>query len=156
MARKIEIDGFDRAILKLLQRDNMIALRAIGEVVNLSTAAVQRRVKRMTEAGVITHNMAVVDPVKLGLPITILVNVEVENERLEALDSMMKEYESCPEVQQCFYVTGDVTFVLVVVVPSMDAYRSLTHRLFHDNANVRRFRTYVTLDKVKSGLTIPL
>ena len=65
-----DLDSFDFAILEILQRDNSIPLRTLGEAVNLSAAAVQRRIKRMRETGVIVGNIAVVDPARLGsLPV---------------------------------------------------------------------------------------
>ena len=67
------LDSFDRAILDILQRDNTTPQRAIGEAVNLSAPAVQRRIRRMEEEGVIQANVAVVDPHKVGRPLTIIV-----------------------------------------------------------------------------------
>jgi len=75
------LDNFDRAILDLIQRDNTMPLRVVAEQVNLSTAAVQRRIKRMEEGGVITGNVAVVDPTAVGRPITIIVEVMAERTR---------------------------------------------------------------------------
>jgi hypothetical protein len=73
----ITLDSFDLAILNILQRDNMTPQRVIGEAVSLSAPAVQRRIRRMEEAGVIQANVAVVDPTQVGQAITIFVEVEV-------------------------------------------------------------------------------
>jgi DNA-binding Lrp family transcriptional regulator len=59
-------------------------------------------------------------------------------------------------VQQCYYVTGEADFVLVIVIPTMAAYEALTRRLFFGNTNVKRFRTFVAMDRVKVGLSVPL
>ena len=66
----ITLDAFDLAILTILQRDNTTPQRVIGEAVNLSAPAVQRRIKRMEESGVIQANVAIVDPARVGQPIT--------------------------------------------------------------------------------------
>ncbi|WP_025658564.1 Lrp/AsnC family transcriptional regulator [Rhizobium sp. IBUN] len=156
LAQKIILDDFDRKILALLQRDNLTPQRMIGEAVNLSAPAVQRRIKKMTEARVIKANVAIVDPAALGHPITIFVEVEVISETAEQIESAKREFAATPEIQQCYYVTGEADFVLVVVVPSMKAYESLTRRLFFGNNNVKRFRTFVAMDRIKSGLEVPV
>ena len=152
----ITLDGFDLAILNILQRDNSTPQRVIGEAVNLSAPAVQRRIRRMEEAGVIQANVSIIDPAQVGQPITIFVEVEVISETAELIDAAKREFAATPEVQQCYYVTGEVDFVLVVVVPTMTAYEALTRRLFFGNNNVKRFRTFVAMDRVKAGLAVPL
>lgn len=150
------LDAFDHAILRILQKDNTTPQRTIGEAVNLSAPAVQRRVRRLAAAGVIRANTAVVEPAAVGHPITIFVEVEVESERAELIDAAKHEFAAVPEVQQCYYVTGAADFVLVIVVPTMSAYEALTRRLFFANHNVRRFRTFVAMDRVKVGLEVPI
>ena len=151
----LTLDSFDLAILNILQRDNTTPQRAIGEAVHLSAPAVQRRIRRMEEAGIIRANVAVVDPTKVGQSITIFVEVEVISETAELIDAK-REFASAPEVQQCYYVTSEADFVLVVVVPTMTAYEALTRRLFFGNNNVKRFRTFIAMDRVKVGLAVPL
>ena len=153
---QLPLDDFDRAVLKHLQRDNTTALRVIGEQVNLSTAAVQRRIKRMEETGVICANTAVVDPVSIGQSITLLVEVEMESERTEMCDAAKSAFSQAPEVQQCYYVTGECDFILVVTVATMADYESMTRRLFFSNNNVKRFRTFVAMDRVKVSLSVPI
>jgi len=151
-----ELDAFDRAILAILQKDNATPQRAIGERVNLSAPAVQRRIKRMEETGVIRANVALVDPAKVGHPITIFVEVEVESERAELIDAAKRGFAQVSEVQQCYYVTGEADFILVVTVATMADYEALTRRLFFENNNVKRFRTFVAMDRVKVGLEVPV
>ncbi|MGV3553588.1 Lrp/AsnC family transcriptional regulator [Rhizobium sp.] len=152
----VALDVFDRKILAILQQDNMTPQRAIGEAVNLSAPAVQRRIKRLTEAGVISANVAVVDPDAVGQSITIFVDVEVFSETSEQIESAKREFAATPEIQQCYYVTGEADFILVVVVPAMADYEALTRRLFFGNNNVKRFRTFVAMDRVKVGLGVPV
>ncbi|WP_425468630.1 Lrp/AsnC family transcriptional regulator [Pigmentiphaga aceris] len=150
------LDRFDLAILDILQRDNTTWQRAIGEAVNLSAPAVQRRIKRMEESGVIRANVALVDPNLLGQSITVLVEVEIISETADLIDAAKREFAATPEVQQCYYITGQADFMLVVIVPSMAAYEALTKRLFFQNNNVRKFRSSIAMDRVKVGMTIPL
>lgn len=150
-----DLDSFDLAILEILQRDNTTPQRTIGEAVNLSAAAVQRRIKRMQQSGVIQANVAVVDPARLGRPITLLVEVAVESERADLIERLKKSLAAAPEVQQCYYVTGETDFVVVITVATMSEYEALAHRLFFKNQNVRRFQTLVVMGRVKVGLEVP-
>ncbi len=156
MERMTELDAFDRAILAILQRDNATPQRAIGEAVNLSAPAVQRRIKRLEAAGVITANVAVLDPAALGRPITIFVEVELVSETADLIDAAKTQFIAAPEVQQCYYVTGEADFLLIILVPGMTEYEALTRRLFFANNNVKKFRTFVAMDRVKVSLAVPL
>ncbi|MFC7398489.1 Lrp/AsnC family transcriptional regulator [Chelatococcus sp. GCM10030263] len=151
-----ELDNYDIAILKILQVDNTVPQRVIGEKVHLSAAAVQRRIRRMEDDGVIIGHVALVDPVRVGRPITIVVEVDMESEQAVLLDAAKKSFLADPDVQQCYYVAGDADFVLIVTVASMDDYQALTRRLFFNNANVKRFRTLVVMDKIKAALSVPV
>lgn len=150
------LDGFDRKILAILQNDNSTPQRAIGDAIGLSAPAVQRRIKRMAEDGVIRANVAVVDPAAVGQPITIFVEVEVISETAHQIEQAKAEFAASPEIQQCYYVTGEADFILVIVVPTMADYEALTRRLFFGNNNVKRFRTFVAMDRVKVGLSVPV
>ncbi|MEO5760151.1 MAG: Lrp/AsnC family transcriptional regulator [Mesorhizobium sp.] len=150
------LDSFDLAILSVLQKDNTTPQRLIGEAVNLSAPAVQRRIKRMEQTGVIAANVAVIEPAAVGQPITIFVEVELESERAELIDAAKRQFSAAPEVQQCYYVTGEADFILIITVADMSEYEALTRRLFFDSNNVRKFRTFVAMDRVKVGLTVPL
>jgi DNA-binding Lrp family transcriptional regulator len=155
-ARRSALDEFDRQILAILQKDNLTPQRKIGEAVNPSAPAVQRRIKRMTETGVIQANVAIVDPGALGHPITIFIEVEVISETAEQIEDAKREFAAIPEIQLCYYVTGEADFVMMVTVPSMAAYEALTKRLFFGNNNVKRFRSFVAMDRIKSGLEVPI
>ena len=151
-----DIDDFDRAILRILQVDARTPQREIGKAVNLSAPAVQRRIKRMEEQGVIAATVAQVAPEAVGLPVTIVVEVELESETLQDIDEMKHRFRSAPEVQQSYYVTGDADFVLVLVVENMTAYEDFTRRHFFQHGNVKKFRTFVSMDTVKRGTLVKL
>lgn len=110
----------------------------------------------MEADGVISGNVAVVAPDKVGLPLTIFVQVELVSETAGEIDLMKRRFRDAPEVQQCFYVTGAADFMLVVVVASMAAYEDFTRRMLFHGGNVRKFHTFVSMDRVKSGLALNL
>lgn len=151
------LDRFDRAILRIVQRDARTPQRAIAEAVNLSAAAVQRRIAAMEASGVIRGNVALVDPKAIPLTITAIVEVYLQDERAETVQNAKARFQSEPEVQQCYYVTGGTSFILIVVTTDMAAYQALTQRLFEENDSVNRFRSLIALDRVKTDapLIIP-
>lgn len=148
------LDAFDRAILRIVQRNNKTPQRAIAEAVNLSAAAVQRRIAAMEEAGVIAANVAVVDPEAVQLAITAIVEVYLRDERAATVDAAKALFRETPEVQQCYYVTGGTSFVLIVITPDMRAYEALTRRLFEQNDFIDRYRTLIALSRVKTGTSV--
>ncbi|MEN5231091.1 Lrp/AsnC family transcriptional regulator [Brevundimonas naejangsanensis] len=148
------IDEFDRAILRILQQDNRTTQRTIGQAVNLSAAAVQRRIAAMETTGVIQANVALVDHDALSLAITAIVEVLLRDERADTVDQAKALFSDTPEVQQCYYVTGGVSFMLIIIAPDMRVYEGLTRRLFAENDLVASYRTLVALDRVKAGMSV--
>jgi DNA-binding Lrp family transcriptional regulator len=151
------LDSFDRAILRIVQRDNKMSQRDIAEAVNLSTAAVQRRIAAMEKAGVIMRNVAIVDTRAVQMTITAVVEVMLIDERMPTVDRAKALFEAAAEVQQCYYVTGGISFMLVIVAPDMVAYEGITRRLFAQNEGVASYRSFIALDRVKarSDIVIP-
>jgi DNA-binding Lrp family transcriptional regulator len=149
-------DRFDRQLLNLVQEDSAQTAEQLAEQVNLSPSAIQRRLKRLRDDGVIERHCAVLDPKKIGRPTFFIVSLQVERERPELLAQLRRWLSHEEHVQQAFYVTGEADFVLVVTVPDTEAYDDLMGRLVSENANVKRFTTNVALGVVKRGLTIPI
>lgn len=150
------IDSFDRKILAILQRNNLTPQREISQQINLSPAAVHRRIRRLHDEGVITANVSLVNPALVGRPLTIIAEVSVESEREADLDALKQSFTGSSEVQQCYYVTGESDFVLVISAVDMEDYERFTRRVFFANANVKRFRTLVAMKVDKAGLAIPV
>ena len=156
MTEQVELDSFDRKILRILQSNNLTSQREIGVAVNLSAAAVHRRIRRLHADGVVTANCAVVSPAKVGRPISVIIELEVKSERPGDLEMVKQSLAEAPEIQQCYYVTGDVDFILVISVVDMTEYEELTKRLFFANSNIKKFRTYVAMERVKMSLELPI
>lgn len=149
------IDSFDKRILQIIQENSLTSQREIGEIVGLSAAAVHRRIKRMKEAGIVDREVAIVNRDKVGANVTILVELFLESEKIEEIDAIKTKFNTVPEIQPCFYITGESDFFLILVVPSMAYYESLTRELFFENKNIKKFRTTVVMDVAKSSLKIP-
>ena len=150
------LDTSDRKLLAEVQRNARISQGELGDRVNLSAAAVNRRLKRMADEGVIQKYTAIVAPGALGYALTIVAMVEAESEQIDLLDAMRRAFEECPQIQQCYYVAGEWDFVLIVTVRDMEQYNALTRQLFFANNNVKRFKTLVAMSRVKVGLEVPV
>jgi len=150
-----QLDHFDRRLLAQLQRDADLTNHELAELVGLSPSAVQRRLARLKAAGVIQSVVAVVDPAMVDSSMTFIVGLEVERERPELLARLREWLSHEDAVQQSFYVTGSVDYIVVVTARDVTAYDALMARLIADNGNVRRFTTNVALKVQKRGLFIP-
>jgi Lrp/AsnC family transcriptional regulator, leucine-responsive regulatory protein len=150
-----ELDELDRKILALVQRDARQPAEAVGAAIGLSASAVQRRVARLREDAVITAEVAIVDPRRVGRSLTMIVDIEVERERPELLAVLKRWIADEPAIQEAWYVTGDGDFVLIVSARDVEDYDALMQKFVSENANVKRFRTRVALGTLKRGCTVP-
>ena len=151
-----DIDEFDRKILQIVQVNNRTTSEQIAEQVGLSPAAVQRRLKRLREQKIITADVSIIDRKAVGLDLTLIVQVSLNNERIDLLDDFKRKMLNHPNVQQCFYVTGSADFVLMVSAQSMEGYNEFTRSMFFGNANIKGFETSVVMDQVKNSLQVSL
>jgi Lrp/AsnC family transcriptional regulator, leucine-responsive regulatory protein len=152
----MKLDTFDCRLLNVVQEDSDRTAQQIAQSVPLSVSAVQRRLRRLREIGVIQRHCAVVDPRMIGQPEFFVVGLQVESESPELLTALRDWLIQEPQVQQAFYVTGESDFVLIVTAPNTANYDALMARMIDENPNVRRFTTNVAMNLVKRGLTIPI
>jgi DNA-binding Lrp family transcriptional regulator len=152
------MDRIDRRILALYQMDTRRIAESIGAEVGLSAAAVQRRLKRLRTSGIIRSEIAVLDPRAVGVSVVciVLLTMASRPRPVTHLDRFREEMRRLPEVQQCYQVTGTSDFVVVVTAESLENFGAFVHRHFEANENVARFESFVVIDKVKLGLSLPL
>ena len=150
------LDAFDLKILAHYQHDTQVPAAQIGTQVGLSAAAVQRRLKRLRETGVIEAETARVSPKAVGLPVTCIVAVDLQDESTREMARFKRRMVARPEVQQCYYVTGQADFMLVVIAASLEAYEAFTREALLDDANVKSFTTHVAMERVKVGISLPI
>lgn len=149
MKSMIDLDAVDRRILDRLQRDNLATNQDLAEAVGISPPACLRRVRRLRQAGVIQADVSVLDPRYAGRHMTALLEVTMERDRIDMIDNFKRAALAEPDVLQCYFVTGDPDFVLVVQVPDVAAYEAFTRRFLYSNPDVAKFRTMVVLGRVK-------
>lgn len=153
---QFELSAVDRSILRIMQQDSSSRLEDIAQEAGASVATIQRRLRHLRQSGVIEGEMAVVNPKAIGQAMTFLILVELERERIDILDTFRRKVAAEPQIQQCYYITGEADFALMALAADMDEYQLLIQRLFFDDKNVKRFRTSVVMDRTKVSLNVPV
>lgn len=148
MTEVANLDVFDHALLREVQADNQLPARLLAERVGLSESAVLRRLRRLRRDGVIVADVAVLHPAVLGRPLTLHVLVSLEREGSALLDAFVRKLRTRAEVTDAWYVTGEADFLVHLQLPDMEAYEPFCREVFHDDPNVRAFRTIIAMRKV--------
>jgi len=142
-------DAIDRRLLDLLQDDASRTNQALAEAVGVSPATALRRVRRLTETGVIERQVALLAPRVFDEGLTAITEVSLDRQGAELLDAFEARAAAEPGVQQCYRVSPGPDFVLVAWVADMAAWNALVQRLFTQDANVRNVKTYFSVKRAK-------
>jgi Lrp/AsnC family leucine-responsive transcriptional regulator len=141
------LDAKGRRILALVQRDGKMSQSVIAKHVGLSTAAVNERLKKLEQAGVIRRFCAVVDPKALGMQVTAFIEVFIEHPRHE--EPFLRRVLELDEVQECHHITGEFSVLLKVRVRDMESLQKLIISQLNGAEGVRQTRTVMVLSTVK-------
>jgi Lrp/AsnC family leucine-responsive transcriptional regulator len=152
----LPLDAADRRILDVLQSDNQITNLALAEKIGLSPPACLKRVRRLRSDKIIVKDVAVLDPESVGRSIVAFVGVELDRQREDVLAAFERKITAEPEVQQCYFVSGEIDYLLTVVCRDMEAYNGFARRVLANEHNIKRFRTSFSLSRVKYETRIPL
>ena len=151
-----EIDDIDKRILNLLQEDATLPLKNIAEKVHASVATCQRRIQMMTETGVITRQVVIVNPTELGFDLSAFVLIEMEKQNTALQHDFERLMSRLPNVMSCYEISGDYDFLLLVHAKNMAEYHRFTRdNLTYEN-NVRRFKSQFVMNFSKVGTKIQL
>ena len=123
------MDATDRKILAILQDDASLSVADIAARVNLSQTPCWRRIQKLTDSGVITKRVALVDPDALGLGLTVFVEIETGDHSQEWLGKFAAAIKEMPEVMEIYRMAGDVDYMLRITVPNMAAVDTFYQRL---------------------------
>lgn len=148
------LDEYDKKILNQLQQNNRITAEELGNMVGLSTSAVQRRLHRLRKDKIIEADISVISPAAVGFGITCVADVTLHLGSSKVIEGYKKLMSACSEVIQCYYVTGTYDFVVIINTKDMKHYEAFSKKYFMDNPNVKQFYTHVVMDKVKSGYSV--
>ena len=124
-----EIDSIDRAILRQLQADCSRSVQEIGEQVGLSQSPCWRRIRRLEELGVLGRRVALVDPAKVGLGVTVFVTVRTNQHNEEWLEDFARAVSGIPEVVECYRMSGDVDYLLKILASDIADYDRIYKKL---------------------------
>ena len=160
MTQAQALDKLDKAILRCLQQNGRETYDIVGEKVGLSPSAVLRRVKRLEDAGVIDRYVALLRPEAVGLGLTAYINVRLEkhteSHKRNPMDAFRASVQSWPEVVECAALTGEMDYLLRVVVQDMAHYSRFIMDTLLKHPAVEDCKTSFVLDRVKATTAIPV
>ena len=154
------LDKLDKLILRSLQVDGRATYDQIADAVSLSPSAVLRRVKRLEESGVIDRYVALVRPEAVGLGLTAYLNVRLEkhteSHKRNPMDVFRASVQTWPEVVECAALTGEMDYLLRVVVQDMAHYSRFIMDTLLKHSSVQDCKTSFVLDRVKATTAVPV
>jgi len=151
----LKMDRLDGKILRILQEDSTLAVADLAKMVGLSTTPCWRRIQRMEEAGVISSRVVLLDPAKVNAKITVFVSVRTASHSIEWLKRFSEVVVNFPEVVEFYRMSGDVDYLLRVVVPDIPAYDAFYKRLIA-KIEIRNVSSVFAMEQLKYTTVLPL
>jgi Lrp/AsnC family transcriptional regulator len=149
------LDSIDRRILRELQRDATIAIAELAQLVGLSQTPCWKRIKRLTDAGIITRRVALLDREKLDLGLVVFVSVRTSRHDQEWLDAFARAASSMPEVVEFYRLSGDTDYLLKVLVRDIAAYDAFYKRLIAA-VPLSDVSSAFAMEQIKSTTALPV
>lgn len=149
------MDAIDRKILAVVQEDASLSVAEIGQRVGLSSTPCWKRLQRLEADGVITKRVALIDPEKIGLGITVFVSVETGDHSQEWLGRFADVVNAMPEVMEFYRMAGDVDYVLRVVVQDMQSYDAFYKKLIA-TVPLKNVTSRFAMERIKSTTSLPI
>lgn len=149
------MDKFDRKILACLQADASLSIGEIAQRVGLSPTPCWRRIQKLEDAGVIARRVALLDPDKLNVGVTVFVSVRTSEHDMEWLEVFARGVADIPEVVELYRMSGDVDYLLRIQVPDIAAYDAVYKRLI-SLARLQDVSSSFAMERIKSTTELPL
>ena len=149
------MDAIDRKILAVVQQDASLSVAEIGQRVGLSSTPCWKRLQRLEADGVIMRKVALIDPEKLGLGITVFVSIETGDHSQDWLKRFAETVGAMPEVMEFYRMAGDVDYMLRVVVPDIAGYDTFYKKLI-GSVPLKNVTSRFAMEKVKSTTVLPI
>ncbi|MBB3949525.1 MULTISPECIES: Lrp/AsnC family transcriptional regulator [Aureimonas] len=149
------MDRLDKKILRLLQEDSTLAVADVAKRVGLSTTPCWRRIQKLEEEGVIRRRVAVLDPTKINARVTVFVSVRTATHSVEWLKRFSEVVSEFDEVVEFYRMSGDVDYLLRVVVPDIAAYDAFYKRLIA-RIEIRDVSSSFAMEQIKYTTELPL
>ncbi|WP_282025111.1 Lrp/AsnC family transcriptional regulator [Limimaricola cinnabarinus] len=151
-----EIDRIDRAILAALQSDGRLSNAQLSEKVNLSPSACHRRVRALEEAGLIRGYVALLDPRKLGRPVTVFVEITLSGQADELLEAFETAVARIPDVLECHLMAGTADYLLKVVARDSEDFAQIHRRHLARLPGVQTMQSSFALRTVRRTTALPI
>lgn len=150
------LDALDLRILDLLQQDATLPVNDIAERVASSKSVVWRRIQRFLDTGIIKQRVAVLDPKKVGLGVTVFAQVKMARHGKNALQKFVQAINRHPEVVECHTLMGDIDFLLRIVVRDIDRYQQFIWNDLSQIEGVREVSSSISLGQLVTANRLPL
>ena len=152
----MKLDRIDYQIIDMLQQDGRMTIRDMATQLNLSTTPIFNRIKRLEQDGVIEKYVAQINPKKVNKALYAFVHLSIKEHSKEAVDHIVGQVTSFPEVLECHYVTGGADFVLKVLVRNMEEYNVFVTEKLFTVANIAKIDSLLSLSMPKHTSSVPL
>ncbi len=149
------MDAIDRKILAEVQNDASLSVAEIGQRVGLSSTPCWKRLQRLEADGVITRRVALIDPEKIGLGITVFVQIETGDHSEDWLQRFAETVGAMPEVMEFYRMAGDVDYMLRVVVPDIAGYDTFYKKLIA-TVPLKNVTSRFAMERIKSTTALPI
>ena len=151
----VTLDATDIRILAILQRDATISVADIGKEIGLSTTPCWRRIQKLEEAGVIRGRVALLDPAKVNAAVTVFVSIKTDQHSLAWLERFHAAVEDFPEVVEFYRMSGEVDYLMRVVVPDIAAYDAFYKKLIA-RVEIAKVSSAFAMEQIKYTTALPL
>ena len=149
------MDAIDRKILAVVQEDASLSVAEIGQRVGLSSTPCWKRLQRLEADGVIMRRVALIDPEKIGLGITVFVSIETGDHSQDWLKRFAETVGGMPEVMEFYRMAGDVDYMLRVVVPDIQGYDGFYKKLIA-TVPLKNVTSRFAMERIKSTTALPI
>ena len=149
------LDEMDVKILRLLQKDSTRSVADIGKEVGLSTTPCWRRIQKLEEAGVVQRRVAILDPARINAGVTVFVSIKTDQHSLAWLEKFHAAVIDFPEVVEFYRMSGEVDYLLRVVVPDIGAYDAFYKKLI-SRIEISKVSSAFAMDQIKYTTALPL
>ena len=152
----MNLDKQDLKILSLLQVDVKTSTERLSEEVGLSTASIQRRLKRLRDNKVIVDEVAIISPESVNQSMTFIISVQLNRNHADCFNYFKTKVKKTDSIQQCYFITGDADFIIIVTAKDMQDFEGFTQSFFFSDNAVLHFKTSVVMGRTKVSLALPL
>lgn len=150
------VDQIDRRILRELQQQGRLANNELAQKVGLSASPCLRRVKQLEDQGIIQNYVALLDPIKVNLGLTVFARIWLKEQSAQTVNQFVDAVKNLPEVLECQLMSGDCDFFMRIVTADLEAYRKFQIQHLNKIAAIQNIKTEIPLQNIKQSTALPI